>query len=109
MRFQVPGGAYAWHYKMCWSQEGNESLAEYRTQIDPTFEVKGPWTNNYTCTLGLPCNITLQGYRLEQTNHLVILDHALCGEQITAYPCEILCHRSQRAVALLGLGTRSAL
>ena len=48
--------------------------------IDANFEILGPWTNNYTCTLGLPCSVLLQGYRLMPVNQLIILDNGKCGE-----------------------------
>jgi hypothetical protein len=64
------------HFKLCWAHEAghNAALGLFRFELDGNFEIHGPWRRDYTCTLGIACVITLEGYGFSDTNKLVILD-----------------------------------
>ena len=40
-------------------------------EIDAEAELKGPHRGDLTCTLGLGCNVKIEGYGVERRNQLV--------------------------------------
>ena len=52
----------------------------YRFEIDGRAEIVGPLRKEFICTLGLPCNATIEGSSLATTNHLLIISQGECGQ-----------------------------
>lgn len=79
-------------FALCWRQDVSTLPREYRATIDADFEFLGPdWGQSFSCTLGLPCEISLTGTGLNGNNSIVLIAAAdVCGdgaaEISVAYP-----------------------
>jgi hypothetical protein len=58
------------------------SLADYKVEIDSVAELNGPEPGDLLmCTLGLPCDVTVNGYGLDSTtNKIVAITDGNCGD-----------------------------
>jgi hypothetical protein len=76
----VPGVQYS----VCWSHDPDE--VEYNVRVG-TFDLAGPNTASpkLQCTLGLRCNMTVTGNRLNASNELVLLSYGRCGDKNATY------------------------
>jgi hypothetical protein len=44
----------------------------YRFVLDRKFDLTGPFTSWFTCTVGVPCSVTLDGHRLALSNNVLL-------------------------------------
>merc|ERR1719183_2233480 len=67
-------------YRLCWGHEPL-SIEGYNVEVDGSAELAGPFVRALNCTLGLECHVTLDGYRLNARNRMVIVN-GTCGDQL---------------------------
>jgi hypothetical protein len=66
-------------YRLCWGHNAT-ALEDFKVELDPMAELVGPFTRNFECTLGIACAVVLEGYRMNLSNGLVVIDSAdPCG------------------------------
>jgi hypothetical protein len=65
-------------YKVCWGHDP-QSAEEFNVEIDAGAALTGPLVGERQCTLGVDCQIQLEGHGLESTNAVVILSEGSCG------------------------------
>jgi hypothetical protein len=61
-------------FTLCWGHSPS-SLADFNVQIDAA-ELIGPFLTDLHCTLGMPCDVTVDGYGLQDSNSIVVLTKA---------------------------------
>merc|ERR1719353_1917718 len=57
------------------------SIEDYNVEVDPDGELAGPYVRELECTLGLECSLTVEGYRLDAKNQLVVVNGS-CGDAL---------------------------
>jgi hypothetical protein len=69
-------------YKLCWGHNVGSALSDFNIMVDSAAWLSGPNTGDLLdCTLGLPCEVTVTGYRLEPTSGIVAVSEGLCGSE----------------------------
>ena len=48
------------HYRLCWSHDGG-SLADFVVELDPEAVLRGPFVDNWNCTMGIQCEVRRHG------------------------------------------------
>jgi hypothetical protein len=104
------------HFKLCWAANP-QKLNDFRVELDDVFSLVGPYTNDYTCSLGTNCQLRLSGWGLSQPNELVVILGGECGDAYSFYgggvspsgyaqtSDDITTRANGSAVAVYGLGT----
>jgi hypothetical protein len=70
----APGAAY----RLCWAHSPT-NMSDFRVEVDNGFELTGPATSDFACTVGTSCVIRVAGYNLQTHNKLVMGALGECG------------------------------
>jgi hypothetical protein len=65
--------------QVCWGHDP-QSPADYNVEVDDGAALTGPLVGERQCTLGVNCEIVLEGHGLESTNAVVVLSEGTCGD-----------------------------
>jgi hypothetical protein len=72
------------NYKLCWSPEGG-GMDDFNVEIDDIVELVGPNTLDAECTMGLPCDISVTGFALDDSSSLLVIPGgSACGSDAAA-------------------------
>jgi hypothetical protein len=86
--FGTPTSGFAGSfYRLCWGHDPS-SLTDFNVPLDDSAELVGPFVREMECTLGLPCQLSLSGYRLNATNKLVAISQGRCGDATATFANE---------------------
>jgi hypothetical protein len=59
-------------YELCWASSPTADLSSYNLQVDTRADLIGPSPAHLACTLGLPCSLTLTGWRQREEDRLIV-------------------------------------
>lgn len=65
-------------YVVCWGHDP-QAPEDYNVEVDGDAALTGPLVGDRQCTMGVDCQIFLEGHGLESTNAVVILSEGSCG------------------------------
>jgi hypothetical protein len=68
------------HYRLCWSHDGG-GLADFKVELDADAILRGPFMDNWNCTMGIQCEIVVDGFGLVDTSSIVALSAGDCGAE----------------------------
>jgi hypothetical protein len=71
----APGAAY----RLCWAHSPM-NMSDFRVEVDGDFELTGPATSDFSCTVGSTCVVRVAGYNLQAHNKLVMGAMGECGD-----------------------------
>jgi hypothetical protein len=66
-------------YGLCWAtDDGANPLEPYAARIGD-MTISGPYTNDFICTMGVPCVFNVTGVALSPSNQIMIISAGVCG------------------------------
>merc|ERR1711964_2828 len=72
-------GLPSYEYSFCWGRAPGLDPFLYSGRIG-AFVISGPYTNDYGCTMGVPCILATPGVALMPTNKITIISAGVCGK-----------------------------
>jgi hypothetical protein len=67
-----------WGYSLCWAKQNIVPDEPFAARIGD-MTISGPYTQDFTCTLGVPCIFDVIGVSLSPSNQIMIISAGVCG------------------------------